>query len=442
MERKTIGSFISALRRANGMTQQELADKLNVSNKAVSRWERDECAPDLSLIPVIAELFDITCDELLKGERIIRNENCECDEQTKQSLKSEKQFKNMLHNRMKKYKNLTLVSLGISVIGILAAAIANLAFSEGLVAFCIAIAFVMIGEICQICFSANARLLTDEDDYYSDKIKEANTSVVKILVATTFANLVAFSFCLPLVTLIDGTNYGLTFDSWLGYGVLYAVIAFVIAYVLYVAVVRKRLIDRNIICADCELSDRHQKDTALLRKTFAISTAVALVIGIAILALVIVGENGWAAKREKFDTVEAFKSYMEGQYDEWYENGERYYYYDYENNAIVSQEPIEKDDNDSHPDKTVRRVSYRDGSGYFEFYYNPRLYYDISFTDSEDSIDRMPATVITKYSYYESKYDMDYIISILSELIAIDYLSAAVVYAVKTVAARRKYSAK
>ena len=59
MEKNTIGKFISALRRANGMTQRELADKLFVSDKTVSRWERDECAPDLSLIPVIAELFDI-----------------------------------------------------------------------------------------------------------------------------------------------------------------------------------------------------------------------------------------------------------------------------------------------------------------------------------------------------------------------------------------------
>lgn len=66
MERKTIGSFIAALRKANGMTQKELADRLLVSDKAVSRWERDECTPDISLIPVIAELFGVTSDELLK----------------------------------------------------------------------------------------------------------------------------------------------------------------------------------------------------------------------------------------------------------------------------------------------------------------------------------------------------------------------------------------
>ena len=47
MERKSIGAFISALRKSNGMTQKELAEKLCVSDKAVSRWERDESAPDL-----------------------------------------------------------------------------------------------------------------------------------------------------------------------------------------------------------------------------------------------------------------------------------------------------------------------------------------------------------------------------------------------------------
>ena len=48
MERKTIGGFIAALRRANGMTQRELAERLNVSDKTVSRWERDESAPELA----------------------------------------------------------------------------------------------------------------------------------------------------------------------------------------------------------------------------------------------------------------------------------------------------------------------------------------------------------------------------------------------------------
>ena len=67
MEKKTIGKFIAALRKTNGMTQKELGEKLFVSDKTVSRWECDECTPELSLIPAIAELFGITTDELLRG---------------------------------------------------------------------------------------------------------------------------------------------------------------------------------------------------------------------------------------------------------------------------------------------------------------------------------------------------------------------------------------
>ena len=69
MEKKTIGKFIAALRRASGMTQRELGEKLFVSDKTISRWECDECTPELSLIPTIAEIFGITTDELLRGER-------------------------------------------------------------------------------------------------------------------------------------------------------------------------------------------------------------------------------------------------------------------------------------------------------------------------------------------------------------------------------------
>ena len=74
------------------MTQKELAERLNVSDKSVSRWERDDGAPDLALIPVIAEVFGVTCDELLRGERAAAGE-----EQGAQSTpKGEQQKKHLL----------------------------------------------------------------------------------------------------------------------------------------------------------------------------------------------------------------------------------------------------------------------------------------------------------------------------------------------------------
>ena len=89
MEKKTIGGFISTLRKANGMTQKELAERLNVSDKTISRWERDDGAPDLALIPVIAEIFNVTYDELLRGERKSPTERAEMLEDKEISPKGE-----------------------------------------------------------------------------------------------------------------------------------------------------------------------------------------------------------------------------------------------------------------------------------------------------------------------------------------------------------------
>ena len=69
MEKKNLGTFLAALRREKGWTQKELAELLHVSDKTVSRWERDESVPDLFLVPDIAQLYGITSDELIRGER-------------------------------------------------------------------------------------------------------------------------------------------------------------------------------------------------------------------------------------------------------------------------------------------------------------------------------------------------------------------------------------
>ena len=69
MTNKSIGNFLSELRKEKGLTQKEIADFLNVSDKTVSHWECDKYSPDLSVIPILAEFFGVTCDEILKGER-------------------------------------------------------------------------------------------------------------------------------------------------------------------------------------------------------------------------------------------------------------------------------------------------------------------------------------------------------------------------------------
>lgn len=65
---KTLGAMIASLRKEHGMTQLELATKMNVTDKAVSKWERDLSCPDVNSLPKLAELFGISVDELMSSK--------------------------------------------------------------------------------------------------------------------------------------------------------------------------------------------------------------------------------------------------------------------------------------------------------------------------------------------------------------------------------------
>ena len=60
MAKTTMGEFLAILRKSKGMTQQDAADRLGVSNKTVSGWETGAACPDISMLPAIAELFGVT----------------------------------------------------------------------------------------------------------------------------------------------------------------------------------------------------------------------------------------------------------------------------------------------------------------------------------------------------------------------------------------------
>ena len=66
MKKQTLGMMISSLRKEKGMTQLELAEKMGVTDKAVSKWERDLSFPDINSIPKLAEIFDVSVDDLMQ----------------------------------------------------------------------------------------------------------------------------------------------------------------------------------------------------------------------------------------------------------------------------------------------------------------------------------------------------------------------------------------
>lgn len=65
---KTLGNKISALRKERGLTQSALAEKLNISAQAISKWETDQAAPDISLLAPLAKILDTSIDYLLNED--------------------------------------------------------------------------------------------------------------------------------------------------------------------------------------------------------------------------------------------------------------------------------------------------------------------------------------------------------------------------------------
>lgn len=70
MNQEKIGKFIAACRKEKGFTQMQLAEELNITNRAVSKWETGKSLPDISIMVELAKIFDISVNELIAGEKI------------------------------------------------------------------------------------------------------------------------------------------------------------------------------------------------------------------------------------------------------------------------------------------------------------------------------------------------------------------------------------
>ena len=74
MKKQTLGAAIAALRKEKGMTQLELAEQMGVTDKAVSKWERDLSCPDVSSLPKLAQILGVSVDELMHNRAAQKEE--------------------------------------------------------------------------------------------------------------------------------------------------------------------------------------------------------------------------------------------------------------------------------------------------------------------------------------------------------------------------------
>ena len=232
MEKKTIGGFIAALRKANGMTQKDLAERLNVSDKTVSRWERDDGAPDLAVIPVIAEIFNVTCDELLRGERKAPAERVESTEETESTPKAEKQRQRILKSTLSQYKNHTYIAMGVSVVGMIVALVCNLAFLKAILGFFLGAIFFAASIVCQAVFVNKAFFSVEDAGLDANVLSDYKRKVIGLAKKSIGLTVAFIGFTFPLI-LVDA-HMGLGSDSLLIWGTM-GTAAFLLVYavVLY-----------------------------------------------------------------------------------------------------------------------------------------------------------------------------------------------------------------
>ncbi len=94
MDQVKIGKFIAERRKNVNLTQAQLAEKLNITDKAISKWERGKAMPDVSIMLDLCGILEISVNELLSGEKISMENNNEKNEQLLLDMAKEVEQKN------------------------------------------------------------------------------------------------------------------------------------------------------------------------------------------------------------------------------------------------------------------------------------------------------------------------------------------------------------
>lgn len=98
MEQQKVGNFLKELRKEKKLTQEQLAEQLNVSARTVSRWETGSNMPDISLLVELAEFYDVSIPEIIDGERKSENMN----EKVKETALKLSDYAESINQRIKK----------------------------------------------------------------------------------------------------------------------------------------------------------------------------------------------------------------------------------------------------------------------------------------------------------------------------------------------------
>lgn len=113
MDQVKIGSFLKELRKEKNLTQENLAEQLNISNRTVSRWETGSNMPDIGMLVAIADFYDVSIPEIINGERKSENMN----QETRDTAVAMAEYsRNEVKNGKQRVIGMLMLAFGIFVI--------------------------------------------------------------------------------------------------------------------------------------------------------------------------------------------------------------------------------------------------------------------------------------------------------------------------------------
>lgn len=189
MENNRMGEFLAALRKSKGYTQQEVADSLGVSNKTVSSWETGASCPDISMLPVLAELYGVTCDEIIRGRRLGA-------EETPSPSKRKKATERLLQRQKTNLFTLSWIAGGLAGLAFLLTSIVGYAALKSLLAFFLGLIFHAASVITAVICIRRFRFRAG-DPWESEPALRFSLSLDRALFWLVFANIAVFGFDLP-----------------------------------------------------------------------------------------------------------------------------------------------------------------------------------------------------------------------------------------------------
>ena len=319
-EKMTLGQYISHHRKLNGMTQKDLAERLNVSDKAISRWERDENAPDIHLLPVIADIFGVTCDEILRGgevaaqkEVVKENEKAEISEETfdetmlsKTSESREETVRNQANGFEQIISRFTirnLIAVAITLlcpISIRICVECNL--GQGL-AYTIGVIFIIIGLLCEIAFYKDTCASLMAVVFDSEDVKNES----KWCVLKQFENVLLIQGCVIISSIFAA------YDDI----ELIPIVGVIVAGTILIGKIIMWSVNKKLIRKGAIQSGEQEKASGDIKlKSALILLGLLIVTGILQLVMDIVLNPIYFVEGTKIETLEELRSYKSFDYDD------------------------------------------------------------------------------------------------------------------------------